>query len=155
MLIKKHLTELKILILVILTLLAFSSIVFHTAYAEFRAYFPYVVETLEVEETTAPEPVLGHAGYDCEQYKPLIEQYDWDTETVIRIMKAESGCYPLALNDNPNTGDFSIGLMQINLYGGLANERPSKEELLIPENNLAFAYKLYSSTRGFGHWSTF
>lgn len=118
---------------------------------------PFVPPVVEEEVNIAPDPILPHIipSTDCSEFLPLVKQYDWNVDTVMRIMRAESSCYPLALNDNPNTGDYSVGLMQINIIGDMANERPSEEELLKPEVNLAFAYELYNSPRGFTHWSTY
>lgn len=68
------------------------------------------------------------------------------------IAYAESRLNPNAVNDNPATGDYSIGLFQVNLFGKLADHRPSKEWLLVPENNVKYAKQLYAE-RGFSHWS--
>jgi len=69
-------------------------------------------------------------------------------------MSLESGCNATIVNDNPNTGDYSIGLLQINLYGQNALYRPSEEHLKIPENNIAFGYNLYQNG-GYKHWTTY
>ncbi len=39
------------------------------------------------------------------------------------IAIAESGGNPTSLNNNPNTGDYSVGLWQINYYGNLLSSR--------------------------------
>lgn len=39
------------------------------------------------------------------------------------IAEAESGGDSTALNNNPNTGDYSVGLWQINYYGNLLSSR--------------------------------
>lgn len=66
-------------------------------------------------------------------------------------MECESGGNPEALNNNPLTGDYSVGLFQINLYGANAKTRPSEEWLKVPENNISYAYELYKNG-GWGHW---
>ena len=92
--------------------------------------------------------------YECIDFYDEVARYDWDTDIVMNIMNLESGCNPLALNDNPNTGDYSVGLMQINLYGANANHRPSEEELKIPEKNIEYAYELYQNG-GYNHWTVY
>lgn len=82
----------------------------------------------------------------------LICSKDWSCERALAIAKCESGLNPLAVNDNPKTGDYSIGLFQINLLGNLANSRPSAEWLKNPQNNIDYAYKMYQS-QGWKPWS--
>jgi hypothetical protein len=91
---------------------------------------------------------------DCDLYKSIIKDYNWDWDIAYQVMKLESNCNPNALNDNPNTGDYSVGLFQINLMGGLANERPSEEWLKVPENNIAYAHDLYTAY-GWRIWTTY
>jgi len=79
----------------------------------------------------------------------LVNQYDWDTDKALKILFCESGGNPEAINLKHETRDYSIGLFQINLYGSLANERPSKEWLLVPENNIEYAYSIYERAGGF------
>lgn len=106
-------------------------------------------------EMPTQEVVEEKQELTTECYGHILEKYDWDIEVAKRIMKAESSCIPTAKNDNPNTGDYSIGLMQINLYGNMKNERPSEEDLLDPEKNIAYAYELYKSNRSWNHWTTY
>lgn len=84
----------------------------------------------------------------------LIAQYDWDVPTAYAVMMAESRGNPNALNNNPATADYSVGLFQINLYGALANDRPSEEWLRVPENNVAYAYKMWQQS-GWYPWSVY
>jgi hypothetical protein len=93
--------------------------------------------------------------YKCSDFLEEVSKYDWDVDTVMKIMALESGCVPTALNNNPHTRDYSVGLMQINLFGGNAASRPSEEWLKIPENNIAYAYELYKSPTGLNHWSVY
>jgi hypothetical protein len=81
----------------------------------------------------------------------LIASYDWDYATAYRIMICESGRNPEALNDNPNTRDYSVGLFQINLYGNLRNTRPDEDWLRVPENNISYAYIIYQE-QGWFAW---
>ena len=83
-----------------------------------------------------------------------LKKYDWDYSTALAVAKAESGLNPLALNDNPATGDYSVGCFQINLYGANAYSRPSEAELKNPAINVAFAHKIYTSNGNsfIGQW---
>ncbi len=90
---------------------------------------------------------------DKRAFQELIEQYDWNTDEAYRIMMCESSERADAHNFNHSTRDNSHGLFQINTYGSLANERPSREWLIVPEQNVSYAYELWSETRSFGkHW---
>lgn len=83
-----------------------------------------------------------------------IIKYDWNHNVATAVMMAESGGNPSALNNNPKTGDYSVGCFQINLYGANARTRPSEATLKNAEANVAFAYKIYvSNGRSFkGQW---
>lgn len=59
-------------------------------------------------------------------------------------MIEESRNNPLVINDNPATGDYSVGCFQINLIGNMRATRPAEHLLLQAEHNVAYAYKMYS-----------
>lgn len=105
-----------------------------------------IKQEIVVEKTDLPSK--------CIPYLDEIKKYDWDTEMAGKIMFAESSCDPEALNNNPKTGDYSVGLMQINLHGKLKELRPAEKELKDPSKNIAFAYELYKA-RGFQPWTTY
>ncbi len=103
-------------------------------------------------EVTIPEPIPG----DCESFRPYVEEYDWDSDIMLSIIKHESGCMPSAVNNNPATGDYSVGLTQVNLYGKLRSVRPTEADLKDYKKNLAYAYKIYEGAgKRFGNdWTT-
>jgi hypothetical protein len=106
-------------------------------------YHTYV----EQEEKKVVKDILSR-----DEVRAIVSQYPlWNTETMVNISFCESSFRPQVVNDNPNTKDYSVGLFQINLYGNLAKERPSKEELKDPEKNIEFAYKLWQS-QGYNAW---
>lgn len=118
---------------------------------------PYPKQTAPVVRRTAPKSnvaVKVVTYTTCEQYRPLLAMYDWNVETMMRICALESKGNPLAVNDTPRTGDYSVGLLQVNLYGNLAKSRPTEAELKIPEKNIAFSYKLFRSG-GYRQWATY
>jgi len=84
----------------------------------------------------------------------IICSYDWDVKTAVAIAYAESGLNANAHNYNPKSKDDSYGIFQINLYGKLKYARPSPEELLNPEKNIAFAYSMYKS-QGWKPWGAY
>lgn len=83
-----------------------------------------------------------------------IVKYNWNHTVALAVARAESGLDHQALNNNPSTGDYSVGCMQINLYGENAKYRPGEEELKNPAVNIAYAYKLYSGNGNsfIGQW---
>ncbi len=92
----------------------------------------------------------GTGSGDCASE---IARYNWPQGAAHRVMMQESGNNPGILNDNPATGDYSVGCFQINLYGRNALNRPSEATLKIASENVAYAYKLWSGTSSFwGNW---
>ena len=47
-------------------------------------------------------------------------------DTALRVVRAESGGRPGALNDYAKTGDYSLGLFQVNMIGDLGRRRNAK-----------------------------
>ena len=80
--------------------------------------------------------------------------------TMTAIAMAESSGDSAALNNNPNTGDLSYGLWQINMLGDMGPERrklfgiQSNEELLDPLTNAKAAYEIYK-LQGYAAWSVY
>lgn len=72
-------------------------------------------------------------------------KYDWPQDQAYKVMMKESGNDPRIINNNPNTGDYSVGCFQINLIGGMRATRPSEESLKVAENNVRYAYQMYSA----------
>lgn len=106
----------------------------------------------------APEHSITHQEVAAKEIEVTCEseiyKYNWVHSTAIAVATAESGLTPTALNDNPATGDYSVGCFQINLYGANAKYRPSEQELKNPAVNVAYAYKLYSGNGNsfIGQW---
>lgn len=89
---------------------------------------------------------------------------------IVAIMGRESGYSPTAYNGNSQTGDSSVGLTQINLYGNLAQSRiallnsilpPGQQvsnvqqaiaALQIPAINLKMAYLISGNGQDFSPW---
>ena len=72
-----------------------------------------------------------------------IAKYDWNLPVANAVMLAESSGDPTRLNDTPETGDYSIGCFQVNIYKELALHRPSEAELKDPALNVQWAYNHY------------
>ncbi len=77
-----------------------------------------------------------------------IAKYDWPKDQAERIMQQESGNNPGKLNDNPLTGDYSVGCFQVNLFGRLALNRPSEDWLKVASNNVSYAYGMWKGAGG-------
>lgn len=60
-------------------------------------------------------------------------------------MMIESRNNPQVINDNPKTGDYSVGCFQINLIGNMRNTRPPESQLLVAEHNVRYAYEMYKA----------
>ena len=77
----------------------------------------------------------------------LIQSYDWDSNTALRIAQCESGIRADAIGD---TGIYphSYGVFQIRALEG----RPSPEQLLNPIVNVDYAYNLWKS-QGWIPWT--
>ena len=84
-------------------------------------------------------------------YSDIIIRYDWNSKKAKQIMFCESSNNPNEHRFSHKTRDDSWGLFQINLYGNLSKNRPSAEWLKVPENNIAYAYQLYSEF-GWSPW---
>ncbi len=84
---------------------------------------------------------------------------DEEAVRLAAIAKYESSGRSGALNDNPNTGDLSYGLWQINMIGNLGPARrrefgiSSNEQLFDPVTNAQAALKTLRSS-GWGAWTT-
>lgn len=110
----------------------------------------------EVDQAT-PAPAPAPAG--C--YADLAAQVGWPAEAIphlTEIIARESGCDPASNTGyRPSTGDWSLGLLQINTLGSLLEARQqacgitAREELLDPATNLRCGLALYK-TSGFAPW---
>lgn len=75
----------------------------------------------------------------CEQYLPIIRQYEWDHSIAYAIMKAESGCNPNAISPTNDHGLFQLH--------GIAE--------YIPAKNIEIAYKEKYLKGGWKHWTVY
>lgn len=131
------------------------------------------VPVYALEETTQTnvEPVVAPVVAEPtvippEPEKPIVEapvatchseilKYDWDIRIATAVMMAESRGDTNALNNNPGTGDYSVGCFQVNIYGRNALNRPSEAQLRDPVVNVAFAYNLWRSTSWAQSWGAY
>ena len=73
-----------------------------------------------------------------------LSKYDWNYTEAYKILEQENRSdNPQIVNNNPATGDYSVGCYQINLIGAMRNHRPSEEWLKVAENNVQYAYQMY------------
>ena len=102
-----------------------------------------------------PQPTLaaklGPIG--CSFYRPLVEQYNWDADIAMAIMKAESDCNPGATNatDWHEHCLGSFGLMQISCDMG---------KIYDPAKNVKAAWAKYTEILDSGQvfwkpWTTY
>ena len=103
-----------------------------------------------------------------EQWRGLTESIFPSADYVLRVMRCESHGISDAHNFNPNTGDDSVGLLQINLHRDLLPgriallqslgydvwDRESAVAVLKdPEANLRAAYRISGGGQSFAAWS--
>ena len=77
--------------------------------------------------------------------------------TMAAIAAAESGGTTNNLNNNPGTGDYSVGLWQINYFGGLASSRTASygnPQALAQDPNAQAkaAIALFNNGKGWANW---
>lgn len=83
-----------------------------------------------------------------------------DANVMAAIGEAESTLDLSVINDTPSTGDYSVGIWQINYYGDLYAERAREfgtPGQLVRHGLTAQAYAAYTVWRqqGFNAWSTY
>ncbi len=122
------------------------------AKAERKAEEDRVAQVKRTQEASVA--VSANVG-GCEQYRGLVSQYDWDVNTAMAVMRAESSCNPNAVNwgDNHGVCKGSFSLMQVGCFWyphfGYAESDRYK-----PEVNVAVAYKIWQKS-GFNPWTTY
>lgn len=107
-------------------------------------------------------PGLPPAYTDYAHLLTLTTQY-WPDHNDAVIMAAipgnESGFDYRVINDTPQTGDYSVGLWQINYYDGLYASRVAQfgtpEDLIKsgPEGQVKAAHELWTEAGGFSPWA--
>lgn len=97
--------------------------------------------------TPARTTTVANVSQSCEQWRPLVEKYNWDVELAMAIMQAESGCNPNAANNADNHGVCmgSFGLFQISCHGG---------QIYDPAKNVAAAWGKYQNN-GWLPWGAY
>lgn len=122
--------------------------------------------TTKIEQIQKPEVQL--ASYKPVYCADFLKQYDWNQSVAYNVMMVESKNNARNLNDNPATGDYSVGCFQVNLLGGnlqskyniakrLGYSGPLERDALRdwlwnPANNVAVAWELYKGS-GWQPWS--
>lgn len=103
--------------------------------------------------STAPAAVASTGG-GSGSCQAEIAKYNWDHGVATAVMIAESGGSTSTVNNNPSTGDYSIGCFQINIYGANAASRPSEAALKNAAVNVEFAHRIYSGNGNsfIGQW---
>lgn len=122
---------------------------------------PRDVETPEPDPTPTPTPEPAKTAQktvstgDCEQWRPLVSQYDWDVRTAMAVMQQESTmngipCNNMAINPTDDHTSWagcmgSFGLFQINCSHGAVYD---------PAKNIAIAYSMWRQS-GWSPWSAY
>lgn len=121
----------------------------------------------KIAEQQKPAAVAPQAAPASTCAAEITKYSNWNQNVAHNVMLAESSGDPGTHNDNPGTGDYSIGCFQINLlgegnlyskyrvsaqlgYGGAVDTAQLTAWLKDPVNNVAVANKLYALA---GQWS--
>ena len=133
-------------------------------------------ERSSVVEPPCPKRIVGGssppvpATSGVEQWRGLVEAIfpAFAVETMLRVVRCESSGNPAAHNENPASGDDSVGLAQVNLHASLlpgriallqslgyeAYDRDSAVAILNdPEANLRAAYRISGGGVSFSAWT--
>lgn len=104
------------------------------------------VPVIAAKPVATPKPVIAQASGSCAEE---IKKYPWPQQQAYNVMMIESGNNAGIVNDNPRTGDYSVGCFQINLIGAMRAVRPSEASLKNASVNVAYAYGMWKSQGGF------
>jgi hypothetical protein len=132
----------------------------------FRAKNLVAVPALLPEVKNSPEKKLKSYSLQRDrltdkELKELLSLVGFEGQalkTAWAIVMKESTGRPTSHNKNSNTGDNSYGLFQINMIGGLGEDRRNKfkleqnEELFNPVRNAEIAYHMSGKGEDFGAW---
>lgn len=99
---------------------------------------------LAVAAVAAPVVQSVGAG-NCSAYTGLLAQYNWDQRVALAVMRAESGCNPVAASPSCDSG-----LMQINCVH-IAKVNGNLAALKDPATNIQVAYQIYAA-QGWNPW---
>jgi hypothetical protein len=102
------------------------------------------IETYEQAHPPPPPPAPPVTG--VEQWRPLVEVYDWDTERMLRIMRCESGGNPNAVS---HTDDW--GLLQLHAPLWTKAFGVTRQQLLEPTLNVDLAWRIWADW-GYQAW---
>jgi hypothetical protein len=93
----------------------------------------------------------------CVPYLPLVEKYDWNVQTAISVMYAESGCNPNAvnLNDTHTVKKDKINKELWYCTGSFGLYQTSCANVVYydPALNIALAYQIYE-VQSWKAWGT-
>lgn len=103
-------------------------------------------QTAVVEPEAAKVETPAPQTQGCEQYRPLVQQYAWDSRIALAVMQAESGCNP-----NATSPTADRGLMQVNAVH-IAKVDGDLTRLYDPVTNIRVAYSVYLS-QGWQAWT--
>lgn len=126
-----------------------------------------VTTKVEAKAQPAPVKITPAPKYSveggCEQYRPLMEKYDWDVRVMMAIMEAEStnpqtkvkcqstitGDTNLTYQRNGRTYGYSVSLLQVRILEG--REACDSHD---PEVNIDCGYRIWKS-QGYRAWSMY
>jgi CBS domain containing-hemolysin-like protein len=122
------------------------------------------IEAKEVIQRKKPDHPDGKNPYQQSTLKYLVYEAGFRGEALeiaYAVALAESAGKATAHNDNPDTGDDSYGLFQINMLGDMGPERrelyglKTNQALFHPPTNVRVAYEISEGGKNWQPWSTY
>ncbi len=103
-------------------------------------------------EVHVPAPQTYVIAGGCEQYRSIVQKYDWNVDIALAVMQAESSCISNRDNSGLNkNGSNDKGLMQIN---SIHSDLISDLDRFDPEKNIQAGYEIYRGA-GWKAWSAY
>ncbi len=109
---------------------------------------PAAVEPAPVAAAPSKADIVPLGVHDIGGYGDCaaeIAKYDWGQSVALAVSEAESHFRPGVINNNPGTGDYSVGCFQVNIAGRNALSRPPQEQLIDAATNVRWAYNNYKA----------
>jgi hypothetical protein len=103
------------------------------------------VARADEEEIPRYEPTSRGTRPAVVQWRPLLEQYDWDVETALRVIDCESGGVPGVWN---HQGSGAHGLFQLLGWEWKAYELYGVWSVADPVVNVGVAYWIWAASGG-------
>jgi hypothetical protein len=117
---------------------------------------------LALEKSLPKKKYKKHEQMSAKELKSVLHEAGFrgaNLKEAWAVAMKESTGRPRSINDNPNTGDYSHGLFQINMIGSLGPARlkqynlDSNEDLFDPLVNAKIAFQMSNGGKNWSAWN--